>query len=81
MSVTGAAELIGRSFQATNQAMTRLENAAVIRQINVGRRNRAYEATDIIDAFTDLERQLASPVSDTRSQPPQRPTPARRSTR
>ena len=81
VSVTGAAELIGRSFQATNQAMTRLENAAVIRQINVGRRNRAYEATDIIDAFTDLERQLASPVSDTRSQPPQRPTPARRSTR
>ncbi len=60
VSVTGAAELIRRSFQATNQAMTRLEAAGVVRQVNVGRRNRAYEATDVIDAFTDLERQLVS---------------------
>ena len=60
VSVTGAAELIRRSFQATNQAMTRLEAAGVVRQVNVGRRNRAYEATDVIDAFTDLERLLAT---------------------
>lgn len=77
VSVTSAAELIGRSFQGTNEAITRLESAGVVRQVNVGRRNRAFEAPAIIDAFTALERQLASPAGDTRSAPPLRPTPAR----
>lgn len=77
VSVTSAAELIGRSFQGTNEAMTRLESAGVVRQVNVGRRNRAFEAPAIIDAFTALERQLASPAGDTRWAPPLRPTPAR----
>ena len=31
----------------------------------MGRRNRAFEAPEIINAFTDLERQLASPDGDT----------------
>ena len=78
VSVSSAADLIGRSFQATNEAMTRLEAAGVVRQVNVGRRNRAFEAPAIIDAFTALERQLASPTGDTRSAPPDRPAPARR---
>jgi len=78
VSVSSAADLIGRSFQATNQAMTRLESAGVVRQVNVGRRNRAFEALAIIDAFTALERQLASPTGETRSAPPLRLTPARR---
>ena len=76
LSVRGAAELIGRSFQATNGAIRRLETAGVVRQITVGRRNRAYEARAIIDAFTALERQLASPAGDTRAAPPRRSTPA-----
>ncbi|HET7486994.1 MAG TPA: Fic family protein [Acidimicrobiales bacterium] len=75
VSVSSAADLIGRSFQATNEAMTRLEAAGVVRQVNVGRRNRAFEAPAIIDAFTALERQLASPTGDTRSA---QPAPARR---
>ena len=73
VSVSSAAGLIGRSFQATNEAMTRLETAGVVRQVNVGRRNRAFEAPVIIDAFNALERQLASPNGDTRSVPPHRP--------
>lgn len=77
LSVGGAAELIGRSFQATNEAVRRLETAGVVAQVSVGRRNRAYEARAIIDAFAALERQLASPVGDIRAGPPQRPTPAR----
>lgn len=77
VSVTGAAELIDRSFQVTNQAMSRLEQAGVVAQVTVGRRNRAFEAKAIIDAFTALERQLASPAGDTRSAPPRRPAPAR----
>jgi hypothetical protein len=78
VSVSSAADLIGRSFQATNEAMTRLEVAGVVRQVNVGRRNRAFEAPAIIDAFSALERQLASLTGDTRSPPPDRPASARR---
>jgi Fic family protein len=77
VSVSTAAQLIGRSFQATNEAMNRLESAGVVRQVNVGRRNRAFEARAILDAFTALERQLASPTGDTRFAPPRRPAPAR----
>ena len=72
VSVTSAANLIGRSFQATNEAMNRLESVGIVRQVNVGRRNRAFEARPIIDAFTALERQLASPAGDTRSVAPRR---------
>ena len=39
-----AAELAVRSFQAANQAMDRLVEAGVLVQVNVGRRNRAFEA-------------------------------------
>jgi hypothetical protein len=78
LSVSSAAALIGRSFQATNEAMTRLESAGVVRQVNIGRRNRAFEAPAIIDAFTALERQLASPSGDTRVAKPERAVPARR---
>jgi hypothetical protein len=75
VSVQGAAELIGRSFQAANEAVTRLLQAGVLQQVKVGRRNRAFEAPDIIRAFTDLERQLGSPQGDTVSAPPSRTVP------
>lgn len=77
VSVAGAARLIGRSFQATNLAVSRLEQAGIVHQVTVGRRNRAFEAGAIIDAFTALERQLASPAGDTLAAPPQRIAPAR----
>jgi hypothetical protein len=50
--------LLGRTFKPANAAIQRLVEAGVLRQITIGRRNRAYEAPEIIDAFTDLERQL-----------------------
>jgi len=67
LTVNGAAELIGRSFPQTNQAITRLTDARILKQVTAGKRNRAFEAKEIIDAFTDLERQLASPEGDTRN--------------
>jgi Fic family protein len=78
LSVSGAAELIGRSYPQVNEAIGRLVPAGVLTQISVGKRNRAFEAKDIINAFTDLERQLASPGGDTRSSAPSRPVPPRR---
>jgi Fic family protein len=81
VTVDGAAELIDRSFTQVNQAITRLAEEGVLSQVTVGRRNRAFEAKDIINAFTDLERQLASPGGDTRISRPSRPVPPRRPAR
>jgi Fic family protein len=78
VTVTSAAALIDRSFAQTNQAIARLVDADVLRQVTVGRRNRAFEAPDVINAFTDLERQLASPAGDTRVSEPTRQVPRRR---
>jgi Fic family protein len=78
LTVTSAAALIGRSFVQTNDAVNRLSDAGIVRQITVGRRNRAFEAPDVITAFTDLERQLASPEGNTRTSEPERRVPRRR---
>lgn len=78
VTVGAAAELIGRSYPQTNEAIKKLVSAGVLSQVTAGRRNRAFEARAIINAFTDLERQLASPDGDTRSSGPVRPVPPRR---
>jgi Fic family protein len=77
LTVQSATELIGRSAQATNEAITRLTDAGVLSQTTVGRRNRAFEAPEVIHAFTDLERRLASPSGDTWTAPPTRRVPRR----
>jgi Fic family protein len=78
VTVNGAADLISRTFQATNQAIDRLVAAKILRQVNVGQRNRAFEAPELVRTFTDLERRLASPTGDTRSAAPARPVARRR---
>lgn len=78
LSVKTATAMLGRSKPQVNQAIARLQEAGVLRQLTVGRRNRAFEASALIDAFIDLERQLASPDGDTVVSPPTRPVPARR---
>jgi len=70
VTVNSAADLIGRSFVHTNEAINRLVEAGILEQVSDGRRNRAFEAQEIIEAFTALERQLASPVADTRTSEP-----------
>ena len=77
LTASTAAELIGRSFQAASQAINRLVGAGVLAQVNVGRRNRAFEAPELIEAFTALERQLASPEGDTQVSAPIRRVPRR----
>lgn len=78
VTVHSAAALTGRSKQAVNAAIPRLLEAQILRQTTLGRRNRAFEAPEMIDAFTDLERRLASPEGDTRYSPPARAVPGRR---
>jgi Fic family protein len=77
VTVNSTAEMLGRSFIQTNEAIVRLVEAGILRQVTVGRRNRAFEAPDIIAAFTDLERQLASPEGDTRNSEPVHHVPLR----
>ena len=81
VTVQSAAKLIQRSEQAVNEAIPRLVKAGILRQTTVGRRNRAFEATELIDAFTDLERRLASPTGDTKSSAPKRAVARRRQAR
>jgi hypothetical protein len=78
VTVQSAAALVDRSEQAVNEAIPRLVEAQVLKQTTVGRGNRAFEASDLLDAFTDLERQLASPDGDTRFSRPDRRVSQRR---
>ncbi|MGD9998712.1 MAG: Fic family protein [Ilumatobacteraceae bacterium] len=78
ITVDSAARLIGRSEMRTGEAINRLEAAGVVRQRNVGRqRYRVFEASDVVDLFTGLERALASPTGDTAAEPPVRRAPRR----
>lgn len=78
LTVDSAAGHIGRTFKPAAEAIQRLVDAGILRQVTVGRRNRAFEAPEVIAAFTDLERQLASPEGDTRTSTPARRVPRRR---
>ena len=78
ITVESAARLIGRSAMRTGEAVNRLEATGIVRQRNVGRqRYRVFEAADVIDLFTGLERALASPSGDTATAPPNRRVPRR----
>jgi Fic family protein len=77
VTVRSGAALIGRSEQAVNEAMPRLMKAGILKQTTVGRRNRAFEAIELLEAFTDLERQLASPLGHTRTSAPAQAVPRR----
>jgi Fic family protein len=78
LTVKSARRLLGRGAVAVNEAVRRLADAGILTQTTVGRRNRAFEARELIDAFVDFERRLASPVGDTRVAPPTRRVPRRR---
>jgi Fic family protein len=78
LSVDSASALIGRSKARTSDAVNTLAKAGILRQRNVGRqRYRVYEAVDVLDLFTHLERSLASPTGDTALAAPVRGVPAR----
>lgn len=78
ITVDSAARLIARSEMRTGEAINRLEAAGVLRQRNVGRqRYRVFEAADVVDLFTGLERALASPTGNTATAAPARRVPLR----
>ncbi|MGI9017297.1 MAG: hypothetical protein ACR2HR_09385 [Euzebya sp.] len=77
ITVESASTLIGRSKARTTDAVNTLAEAGVLRQRNVGKqRYRVFEAADVLDLFTGLERALASPTGNTLTQPPNRRVPS-----
>lgn len=69
------ARAIGRSMPTANTVIERFAEAGIVRQINIGTRNRAFEAQGIIEAFIGFERAAASPANDTLVSKPVRPVP------
>jgi Fic family protein len=63
------------SNQAARLALIRLEAAGVLRRLNVGKRNRAWEAADVFELLDDFERDLSTPSADDH---PSRPAPRSR---
>ena len=50
--------LTGRSKQAVNEALARLEEAGVVRQTSVGKRHRMWEAAGLFDLVNAFERSV-----------------------
>jgi len=78
LTVSTAMKVIGRSNTKTNEAVKQLLECGVLKQTTIGRRNRAFEAPDLLAAITSFERVLSSPTGDTRTSVPTRTAPARR---
>ena len=68
-------EATGLTPPTVNDAIRRLEAAGVVKQVNAGKRSRAFEAQGVIDLFTGFERTLASIADDTAVAKPSRPVP------
>lgn len=78
LTVDSAARLIDRSDVAVGSAINRLAKAGILTQRNIGKqRYRIFEAPEVLELFTSLERALASPTGDTATEPPVRPVPRR----
>ena len=77
VTVAGVARMLDRTFPAANTAIDYLVALGILKPVTQGKRNRAFEARDIIDAFTALERQLASQEGNTKTSKPTRDVPAR----
>lgn len=75
LSADSARGSVGGSLVAIRNALNELEGAQVLKQISVGRRNRVWEATELLHLLDDFEWTLATP---TLSGAERRPSPPRR---
>lgn len=61
VNVRVATDLLGGSDEQARQALIRLQEAGVVRQTSVGRRNRAWESVGLFDLLDQFERELGPP--------------------
>jgi hypothetical protein len=64
---------MGKSLPTINSTIDRLGMVDIVKQINAGKRNRIFEAPEVLSIFTNFERSLASPLDDTVMAKPVRP--------
>ncbi len=77
VSVASAARLTGRSQEAARLAIRSLEETGILVQNAKNRKSGIYVAREVVDAFTEYERALATPGGDTAAAQPARPVPPR----
>jgi Fic family protein len=77
LSIQSASALLDRSVAPTIDAIEALVSVGILRPTTKRQRGQVYEAREIVDAFRDLERQLASPSANTQIEKPTRPVPQR----
>jgi Fic family protein len=77
LTVEHAAAHLDRSYEATNNAVARLVEVGALTESTGGRRNRVFEARDLLELITGAERRLANPGADARASPPVRRVPHR----
>jgi hypothetical protein len=80
VTLDSAATLIGRTFKPANGAIQRLVEEGILRQVTIGRRNRAFEAPELIEAVTAPERQRYCRHSNEQTSPPSSAATTRRRT-
>jgi Fic family protein len=73
LRVSHVVALTGASPTAAHNAVNELEKAGVLKQVTVGKRNRAWEAVGLLKLIDEFERRLATP--DIGADKPARPAP------
>jgi Fic family protein len=58
LTVQSATELLDRSYEAVNNAVAALVEARILQPTTLGRRNRAFEAPELLETFARFERLL-----------------------
>ena len=77
ITVETATLVLGRHVTNVNDAVNELVRVGVLKQTTIGRRNRAFEVTELIKLITHFERALGSATGQTHHEPPSRRVPAR----
>lgn len=73
MRIGHVTALTSAKSSAAHDAVSQLQAAGVLKQISVGRRNRAFEAMGLLDLVDKFERHLATP--EPKGRKPARPAP------
>ncbi len=73
LRLSHAMALTGAGNSAAHKALNDLDAAGVLKQVTVGRRNRAWEAVGLLNLVDEFERRLATP--DSGREKPVRPAP------
>ena len=58
VNIKTAQQITGMTSEAARTGLNRLEDAGILRQVSVGRRNRAYETVGLFALLDSLERDL-----------------------